>query len=75
MLLHLRPICNFVRKMRQHGSPADKAALTDFDLSPALTEFVSKVLHPKPDESVWHKARLSVIVRNVFHLTNFLVVL
>ena len=56
MVLHLRPICNFVRKMRQHGSPADKAALTDFDLSPSLTEFVSKVLHPKPDESVWHKA-------------------
>ena len=55
MVLILRSICNFLKRIRQHGSPVDKASILNFDLSPSLTEFVSKVLHPKDIGSLWHR--------------------
>jgi hypothetical protein len=56
VVLHLRPICNFVNKIRTHGSPAEKVAILDFHLSSSLTEFMSKVLHPKENGSDWHRS-------------------
>ena len=56
VLLGVRSVCNFLKRTKEHGSPVEKAAVLNFDLSPSLTEFVSKVLHPKPNGSVWHMA-------------------
>ena len=51
----LRPICNFVQKIKQHGSPTEKAAILNFDITSSVSEFVSRVLHPKDENSSWHK--------------------
>ena len=54
VLLILRSICNFVQRVRQHGSPVEKASILSFELSTSLSEFVSRVLHPKQECSLWH---------------------
>ena len=56
MKLNLRCICNCVSRIRQHGSPSEKAAIVNFELSPSLTEFVSKVLHQKPSGNLWNNS-------------------
>ena len=52
----LRSICNRINQIKQHGALADKAVALKCDLSTSVSEFVSKVLHPKPDGSDWHSS-------------------
>ena len=53
--LILRSMSNFTRKIKQYGSPADKVALAGFDLTSSVSEFMSKILHPKKEGEMWHR--------------------
>ena len=59
ILLKNRPtfrcLANFVRKIRQHGTPSDKAPLTSFEMSTSISELMSRTLHPKLEGHMWHK--------------------
>ena len=50
----LRPICNKINQLKQYGTPSDKAVGLSCDLTPSVSDFVSKVLHPRPNGSDWH---------------------
>ena len=56
LVLLLRSVCHFVNWIRKYGSPADKVPILKVDISPSLTDFISKVMHPKPEGNVWHQS-------------------
>ena len=49
-------LSKFVQKKRQHGSPVDRAALSGFEITPSISEFLSHVLHLKEECEQWHRA-------------------
>ena len=51
----LRTLSNFIRKVKQNGSPADKVALEPIDLTTSPSVFISKVVHHKEEGNVWHR--------------------
>ena len=51
----LKCLSNFTRKIKLHGSSSDKAALLAFQLSTSISDFISKVLHPKLEGHIWHR--------------------
>ena len=55
MQLILKCLSGFVKRIKQLGAPSDIAALHSFDLSTSVSEFISKVLHPKLDHHEWHQ--------------------
>ena len=52
--LILKALAQFSRKIKQFGSPADKAALAQFSISTSLSDFIASVLHPKEEGRMWH---------------------
>ena len=53
--LILRCLTAFVKRVRQYGTPSDIAALVSVDLSSSVSDFISKVLHPKLEHHQWHQ--------------------
>ena len=53
--LILRCLTAFVKRIRQYGTPSDIAALVSVDLSSSVSDFISKVLHPKLEHHQWHQ--------------------
>ena len=53
--LILRSLSNFVSKQRLHGTLADKVFLMSFDISSSISDFLSKVLHPKLEGKEWNQ--------------------
>ena len=51
----LKCLVNFIRNIRQHGSPGDKVALATVVLTTSVSDFISKILHPKAEGQIWHR--------------------
>ena len=51
----LRCLSSFVRKIKQHGTLPEKSALLNLDISESISDFLTKVLHPKQDGQAWHQ--------------------
>ena len=53
--LILKCLSGFVKRVKLYGQLSDKASLSLFELSTSVSDFISKVLHPKLENENWYQ--------------------